>query len=313
MYHHVMLRGIDGTFLFGDDEDRSRFCLLLQEAAEIHHHRVHAFCLMGNHIHLMLEPTTSHEPLAACVHAFAFRYAQHFNKRYKRRGYLYQGRFRSILVEDGLYLRRLTRYIHLNPVEAGLVAKPGNYRWSSHNAYFGHDTFVWLETDHVLARFGNKRLEALTNLAEYTSMKSEAEVDIEAIRKATRIGVFGSDEFVHIYAPEILKSEDVDRIEVDICKSFDNAIKTVCNHYDITTEELQGEGKTTSLVDARSILAYACRLIPGSSLGEACRKLGKHHGTMSKLAKRVENRPSLLEVTRLLLTSSQSNLPKEIL
>jgi len=104
MCHHVMLRGIDGIFLFHDDADRARFCLLLQEAAEVHHHRVHAFCLMGNHIHLILEPTSHHKPLAACVHTFAFRYAQHFNKRYKRRGYLYQGRFRSILVEDGLYL-----------------------------------------------------------------------------------------------------------------------------------------------------------------------------------------------------------------
>ena len=155
--HHVMLRGIEGMSVFLDDADRRRFCLLLQEAAEQHGHRVHAFCLMTNHIHLILEPITANA-LKDCVHAFAFRYAQYFNKRYKRKGYLYQGRFCSTLVQDGNYLRRLIRYIHLNPVEAGLVKKPEEYRWCSHNAYFGHAAYTWLEIDCVLTRFGKDRL-----------------------------------------------------------------------------------------------------------------------------------------------------------
>ena len=97
-------------------------------------------------------------------------------------------------------------------------------------------------------------------------MKQEAEVDIEAIHKATRIGVFGSDEFMQVYAPEALKDEDVNRIVVDMCKSFDNVMQAVCEHYGITTEELRSGGKAAALVDARSILAYACRLIPGSTV-----------------------------------------------
>ena len=94
------------------------------------------------------------------MHRFAGRYAQYYNSRHQRRGYVYQGRFRSIIVENGLYLKRLIRYLHLNPLEAGLAKTPDDYRWSSHQAYFGHAFFTWLETRRVLAYFGttvNKR------------------------------------------------------------------------------------------------------------------------------------------------------------
>jgi REP element-mobilizing transposase RayT len=121
--YYVMLRGVDGRAIFVDDADRCRFSLFLQEASELHKFRVHAFCLMSNHIHLLLEPLN--DALAGGVHRFAMRYAQQFNRRHKKRRYVFQGRFRSILIEDGCYMRRLTRYIHLNPLEAGLVVRPG--------------------------------------------------------------------------------------------------------------------------------------------------------------------------------------------
>jgi len=114
--YHVMLRGNAGQLVFFDDDDRIRFCLILQKAAEEYQFTIHAFCFMSNHVHLMLEPTTS--TLSVGVHAFAGRYAQYFNRRHKQRGHLFQDRFRSILIEEGEYLVRLVRYIHLNPVRA---------------------------------------------------------------------------------------------------------------------------------------------------------------------------------------------------
>lgn len=88
-----------------DDEDRIRFCLILQKTVEEYQIIVHAFCFMSNHVHFILEPTTS--SLSVVVHAFAGRYAQYFNRRHKQRGHLFQDRFRSILIEDGDYLKRL--------------------------------------------------------------------------------------------------------------------------------------------------------------------------------------------------------------
>ena len=128
--HHVMLRGNGGQDIFLDDVDRVRFCLLLQAASEKYGFSVHAFCFMSNHIHLILEPTE--RLLQEGVHSFSFRYAQYFNRRYQRKGYVYQGRFRSICIEEGIYFKRVVRYIHLNPVRAKLVDDPLHYLWSSH-------------------------------------------------------------------------------------------------------------------------------------------------------------------------------------
>lgn len=304
MCHHVMLRGIDGIRLFYDDADRSRFCLLLQESVDRQHHRVHAFCLMSNHIHLVLEPTCSDESLAECVHKFAFRYAQYYNKRFNRSGYLYQGRFRSILVEDGVYLRRLIRYIHLNPVEAKLVSRPEDYRWSSHSAYLGIQKFTWLETDRVLARFGDKRSDALSKLLEYTSMKMESGADDETIRKASRVGVLGTEDFIRVYASESIEEVQNNPTITEEFNSLDEVVQAVCQYFGVTIDELRGSGRGSLLVDARSIIAYVCRLISGTSLGEASAKLGKHHGTMSKLAKRAEENSSLHDLAWELISSS---------
>ena len=124
--HHVMLRGNGGQLIFIDDVDKARFCLIIQKTAEEQLMIIPAYCFMNNHIHLILEPTTI--PLSRGVQVFAGRYAQYFNPRYKLRGHLFQDRFSSILIEDGLYLMRLVRYIHLNPVRANIVELPQNYR-----------------------------------------------------------------------------------------------------------------------------------------------------------------------------------------
>lgn len=108
---------------------------------------------MSNHIHHIIEPLKG--DLKDGVHNVAFRYAQYFNSRHNRKGYLFQGRFRSIMVEDGAYLQRLIRYIHLNPVEAGIVSKTEDYPWCSHRAYLGNDVITWLETNRVLKVIGS--------------------------------------------------------------------------------------------------------------------------------------------------------------
>jgi REP-associated tyrosine transposase len=195
--YHIMLRGVDGRAIFADDTDRCRFLLLLQESSELHRFRVHAFCLMSNHIHLLLE--SLNDALTVGVHRFATRYAQQFNRRHKKRGYVFQGRFRSILVENECYMRRLARYIHLNPLEAGLVSRPEDYRWSSYNAYFGQSAFTWLETDRVLFYFGPTRAIALEALAKFMEANEEVALDQKEIERAGRSGIYGSEEFTRSF------------------------------------------------------------------------------------------------------------------
>lgn len=180
--HHVMLKGNNGQEIFCDDADRIRFFHFLQYASEKYFFNIHGFCLMRNHIHLILEPTT--RPLQEGVHSFSFRYARYFNRRYDRKGYFFQGRFRSICIENNVYLKRVVRYLHLNPVEAALVEDPLQYRWSSHRAYFENDEYVWLNKDRVLSIFGSKKEEALDTLLGYTRQKLSLKIEGEIIFKS---------------------------------------------------------------------------------------------------------------------------------
>ena len=103
--------------------------------------------MMKNHIHILMEPQVY--PLEQCVHSFSFRYAQYFNQHYKREGHVFQGRYKSIPIDDDLYFKRVVRYIHLNPLHAGIVSTPQEYVWSSYGAYLGVKEFPWLYKDKV--------------------------------------------------------------------------------------------------------------------------------------------------------------------
>lgn len=298
MCHHIMFRGVDGRALFFDDQDRIKFLLLLQEATEFHALKVHAFCLMTNHIHLILEPLMG--SLSTGVHRFAGRYAQYYNGRHQRRGYVYQGRFRSIIVESGLYLRRLIRYIHLNPLEAGLAEAPDDYQWSSHQAYFGHACFTWLETKRVLAYFGTTINEALIELDIFMRKKVEAEQDAEGIRRALRVGAYGSDEFIKIYVPDFVKDDtgpDHNQVTVE------QLVQGLCDKFSISLEQLCSSDKSQHIVNARSVLAAAAHQLDGLSLGDVSRMLRKHHGTVSRLAARVTKQSRLQAAIEELISS----------
>ena len=149
--YHVMLRGNGGQAIFSDDADRRRFCDLVADGVERFGHRIHAYCLMPNHVHLAIR--VGQMPASRVVQNLAFRYARVFNRRVGRDGHLFQGRFRSILVDGNSYLLELVRYIHLNPVRAGLVPDPSAWAWSGHRTYLGKDRTVWLDSALVLAMF----------------------------------------------------------------------------------------------------------------------------------------------------------------
>lgn len=127
--YHVMLRGVNRDAIFLDAEDRERFLRALTDAKEASGCLVFAYCLMDNHVHLVLRATG--EPVGVVVKRLGVRYVGWFNRKYGRVGHLYQSRFSSRPVDDDAYLVALLRYVWLNPVKAGLVARPEEYPWSS--------------------------------------------------------------------------------------------------------------------------------------------------------------------------------------
>lgn len=166
-YYHVILRGNARQDIFFDGTDRYRFYLLLQEGTERFGHRIHAFCLMSNHVHLVVQ--VADKPLSKIMQNLSFRYTRWVNWRQNRSGHLFQGRYKSVVVDGDEYLLELVRYTHLNPVRAGIAKTPSAYRWTSHTAYCGNETIPWLTTEFVLAGFAPKLATARKRYASFIS------------------------------------------------------------------------------------------------------------------------------------------------
>ncbi len=131
--YHVMLRGVNRDAIFLEDADCERFLDLLRRVKEDSGCLVLAYCLMTNHIHLVLRTTT--EPISLVMKRLGVRYVGWFNRKYARVGHLFQSRFASLPVEDDAYLITLLRYVWHNPVEAGLASRAEDYPWSSRNTH----------------------------------------------------------------------------------------------------------------------------------------------------------------------------------
>lgn len=149
--YHVILRGIDRMPIFRRDDDRQMFLnfLRLQISA---HFKVYGYCLMDNHIHILVKS----DNLSVQMHHLASLYAMRFNHKYNRCGYLFQNRFKSEAVESEGYFLRCLRYILRNPVKAGICRNPSAYRWSSYHAYFT-DTRTYVNTKFLAVFFQSKQ------------------------------------------------------------------------------------------------------------------------------------------------------------
>lgn len=133
--YHVMLRGIDRQSIFQENEDRERFLWILGECKGISQFRLYTYCLMDNHIHLLLRTVQESEPLEQIFKRIGVRYAGWYNRKYSRTGHLFQDRFLSEAVKDDSYLWTVFSYIHQNPVKAGLCKEPEEYAWSGWREY----------------------------------------------------------------------------------------------------------------------------------------------------------------------------------
>lgn len=154
-YYHVTSRGNEQKEIFKSRRDREKFLSYLESAAERYGAVIHVFCLMSNHYHLLLE--TPEGNLSQIMRHVNGAYTTYFNVKRKRSGHLFQGRYKAILIEADEYATELSRYIHLNPVKVGIVAKPEEYEWSSYRQYTGlTGAQAWLKTGFILGFFKNK-------------------------------------------------------------------------------------------------------------------------------------------------------------
>ncbi|MCT8137699.1 transposase [Anaerobacillus sp. CMMVII] len=155
--YHITNRGNRREAVFYDDEDRNRYLKILEETRAIYPFILHSYCLMSNHIHLLLE-TIDHHP-KEIMKMINSRYAIYFNKRHELVGHLFQGRYGAEIIDTPQYFLEASRYIHLNPVEAKMVERPQDYPWSSYQAFISDSKNPHISTEKTLAYFENSQKE----------------------------------------------------------------------------------------------------------------------------------------------------------
>jgi len=166
--YHLTARGNARQAIFLDNADREMFLACLGEVVARFGWLCHAFCLMNNHYHLLIE--TPEANLSRGMRQLNGVYTQRFNRRHQRAGHVFQGRYKAILVERDSHLLELCRYVVLNPVRAGMVKQAARYKWSSCPATLGAAACPdWLSTDWLLAQFGKRRPAARAKYAAFVA------------------------------------------------------------------------------------------------------------------------------------------------
>lgn len=204
-FYHVFSRGNQRQPVFADNADRMLFIDRLRSAHGRFGIIIHVYCLMPNHFHLLIE--TPHGHLSRMMHFLITSYTVYFNKKHDRQGHLFQGRYKSILVEAVNYARGLSRYIHLNPVVKGLVRIPEDYPWSSCGYYVGKAVPErWLDIGMILRLFSGDLAKARNAYADYLREKIGPD-EASQLMGSPKRGILGSEEFVARVKQEWLQKD----------------------------------------------------------------------------------------------------------
>jgi putative transposase len=264
-WYHVMNRGRRGEPVFTVDDDYVSFITTLRESRELWNVNVAAYCLMPNHYHLLVQ--TPEANLSRCMRHINGIYTQRFNKKHNEDGPLFKGRYKAILVDADSYLLELVRYIHRNPLRAGMTTTIDDYAWSSHRGYLSDaSNYGWLFKDFVLSLFSHDKNESERDYRRFMSHDDQEELTkILAQKKIPP--VLGSTNFI-----KWLKSEhDEKKINEEIpdtrmfSPEIDTIRKTICKSYGVAEDSLL-RSKRGMTNEPRNVAIYMTRYLRGDRL-----------------------------------------------
>jgi REP element-mobilizing transposase RayT len=270
--YHVMLWGNAGEKIFFEDGDRRQLLKLVEQGVRRFGHRIHAFCLMPNHVHFAIQ--VGEVPLSKIMQNLSFRYTAWFNNRRGRRGHLFHGRYKAILVDRDAYLLELTRYIHLNPVRAGMVQDPMAYPWSGHRTYLGKRSLPWLTTDWVLGQLGKQMNVAQTRYAHFVG-EGVGGGRREEFHRGTGEGrMLGDDDFV---------SRALARAGARLGRPapLRAIVAAVCREVGLREFHLRAPGRGSQGARARWLVSLLATDLNSATLTEVARDLGRDVATLS--------------------------------
>lgn len=273
--HHVVVRGIERRPIFRDDRDRDDFVRRLSDLALAQAIRIYAWALLPNHAHLLVR--TEGKPLARAMRSLLTGYAGTFNRRHHRAGHLFQNRYKSIVIEEEPYFLELVRYLHLNPLRAGVVADLpalARYPYCGHAALLGHRACPWQNTRAVLGRFSTRLKDARRGYRSFVVAgvpqgrrpdlqggglvrSAGGWTGVQALRRgrehfATDERVLGSPAFVEALRQDV----EVQRGRDQRGRSMEVLIERVCESVGVSPEALEGGSRLPDVCRVREGIAY---------------------------------------------------------
>jgi REP element-mobilizing transposase RayT len=288
-HHHVTTRGNERKAIFRDDQDRERFLELLGRTVEQFDVRLHAYVLMDNHYHLLIE--TRRAGLNQAMRYLNGVYTQAFNRRHKRVGHLFQGRYKAILVEEEPYLLELSRYIHLNPWRVKQSIDPIKYPWSSLGSYVGTRAVPgWLTVKEVLSQFGSTGKRGYREFVT-EGVKEGIGTPWEDVRGQA---VLGSEDFI-----ERVVSKHVGRKgnKAEVARRRELAgvrpqaiLLAVERYFKLQPGEIKG--RQQKYTEARYVASYVMRRHGMMGLREIGERVGLHLSAVGNAVTRVSREPT---------------------
>lgn len=256
-FYHVTSRGNEQKSVYKSIRDREKFLEYLESATERYNAIIHAYCLMDNHYHLLLEtPSGNLSKIMAHING---AYTTYFNTKRQRFGHLFQGRFKAILIEADEYAKELSRYIHLNPVRAKMSEVPEEYKWSSYLYYIGKDNAPeWLRMDFILGYFGKKLSVAQKGYRSFVNNLIGVKYE-SPIEEAVGSTILGSKTFVGVIKDKFLSEKNPDK-ELPALASF---------HPRVSIEDIGNEVDRVirnNIKLSRNVKIYLCHKYTGEKL-----------------------------------------------
>ncbi|MBN2060282.1 MAG: transposase [Deltaproteobacteria bacterium] len=262
-FYHITSRGNEQKAIFKSNRDREKFLEYLESATRRYDAIIHAYCLMDNHYHFLLEtPSGNLSQIMAHING---AYTNYFNAKRKRYGHLFQGRYKAILVEADEYSMELSRYIHLNPVRAKVVEQPEEYEWSSYSYYIGKKKAPeWLKMDFILGYFGREIPNSQKAYRKFVAIliNEEYKSPLEDVVRST---LLGTQEFIEIIKDKYLTGRKEDK-NIPALKAFKKRI-TIEEISKKVDEIIRDDGKLR-----RNITIYLAQRHTGKRLDE----IGEH-------------------------------------
>jgi REP element-mobilizing transposase RayT len=297
---HVIVRGVEKRDIFVDDRDRDSFLRNFSELLEETGTDCLAWVLIPNHVHLLLRP--NRRKLAFLMRRLLTRHAITFNLRHQRSGHLFQNRYKSIVCEEDLYLLELVRYIHLNPIRAGLLKEMNeldDYAWSGHSVLMGNRKLSGQKTHEVLAYFGKPLKEARCLYRKFVmdgiSQGRREELVGGGLRRSMELAglpgeqayderVLGSGGFV-----EQLRQEKELSDRLPVLMAPHELVKRIAHFFGIEPEVLKQRNRSKPFTDVRGIISYFAVREMGHNGEEVGRLLNISRSAVSLAAGRGED------------------------